>query len=223
MAAPMLPPPLTEQAVDIDRVWDVFLIGAVSVFAFVVILVLIIVVRFRRRDDRLPRQVRLNLPFELTYTFVPLLIVGALFAITFISVRDVDSKVAADEIDLTVGVVGFRWQWRFEYPEQGVIVSGSSQDIPELVLPASSTVRFEVMSVDVIHSFWIPGFRFKRDLFPDMESTVDVDMTDTTGTWPAGGICAEFCGLDHHKMYFDLRVVTPEEFDQWIAEQGGTP
>ena len=134
MAAPMLPPPLTEQAEDIDRVWNVFLIGAVSVFAFVVLLVLIIVVRFRRRDDRLPRQVRLNLPFELTYTFVPLLIVGALFAITFISVRDVDSKAAADEIDLTVGVVGFRWQWRFEYPEQGVIVSGSSQDIPELVL-----------------------------------------------------------------------------------------
>ena len=48
-------------------------------------------------------------------------------------------------------------------------------------------------------------------------------MTDTTGTWDAGGICAEFCGLDHHKMVFDLRVVTPEEFDQWIAEQGGTP
>ena len=89
--------------------------------------------------------------------------------------RDVDAEVEADEIDLTVGVVGFRWQWRFEYPEQGVIVSGSEQQIPELVLPASSTVRFEVMSVDVIHSFWIPGFRFKRDLFPETESTVDVD------------------------------------------------
>ena len=163
----MLPPPLTEQAEDIDRVWDVFLIGAVAVFGFVLILVIFIVVRFRRRDDRLPRQVRLNLPFELAYTFIPLLVVGVLFAITFVSVRDVDAEVDADDIDLTVGVVGFRWQWRFEYPDQGVIVSGSEQQIPELVLPASSTVRFEVTSVDVIHSFWIPGFRFKRDLFPD--------------------------------------------------------
>ncbi len=217
----MLPPPLTEQAEDIDRVWNIFLIGAVGVFVLVAVLVAIIVVRFRQRDDRLPRQVRLNLPFEISYTVVPLLVVIGLFAITFVSVRAVEAQADDDEVDVVVDVIGFRWQWRFEYPESGVVVSGSEQDIPELVLPASSTVRFEVSSVDVVHSFWIPGFRYKRDMFPDVVSTVDVDMTATTGAWSAGGVCAEFCGLDHHKMYFDLRVVTPDEFTRWLAEQGG--
>lgn len=223
LAAPMLPPPLTEQADEIDRVWSVFLIGALAVFAFVTILVVYIIIRFRRRDDRLPRQVRLNLPFEISYTVIPLLVVAVLFVITFVSVRSVDAEGEADDIDLLVDVVGFRWQWRFEYPDHGVVVTGSEQEIPELVLPASSTVRFEVASVDVIHSFWILGFRYKRDMFPDVTSTVDVDMTATTGEWPRAGVCSEFCGLDHHKMWFDVRVVSPAEFEQWVVDQGGTP
>jgi len=219
-----LPPPLTEQAEEIERVWNLFLIGAVAMFAFVAVLVVFILVRFRRRSDRLPRQVRENIPFELSYTFIPLAIVLGLFVITFITVRSVDAEAeSADDVDLVVDVIGFRWQWRFEYPDSGVVVNGSEQVVPELVLPASSTVRFELTSVDVIHSFWIPGFRYKRDMFPNAESTVDVDMTATTGTYPAGGVCAEFCGLDHHKMFFDLRVVTPEEFEVWLAEQATTP
>lgn len=222
MIVPRLPDPLTEQAEEIDEVWNVFLIGAVAVFAFVTVLVVVILIRFRRRSDRLPRQVRENIPFELSYTVVPLLIVLALFVITFITVRSVDAEAESDaDVDLVVDVIGFRWQWRFEYPESGVVINGTEQDIPELVLPASSTVRFNVTSVDVIHSFWIPGFRYKRDMFPNQVGTIDVDMNDRTGAWPAGGVCAEFCGLDHHKMYFDLRVVTADEFAQWVADNGG--
>lgn len=219
----MLPPPLTEQADDIEAVWNVFLIGAIAVFAFVAILVAYIVIRFGRRDDQLPKQVRLNLPFEISYTFIPLLVVAALFVVTFVSVRAVDAEGDAEDVDLVVDVIGFRWQWRFEYPDHGVVVTGDEEQVPELVLPASSTVRFEVTSVDVIHSFWILGFRYKRDMFPDVEQSVEVDMTETTGRWPRAGVCSEFCGLDHHKMWFDVRVVTPEEFEQWVLEQRGTP
>jgi len=205
-----------------DDVWNLFLLGAVLVALFVTVLVVVAIIRFRRRSDRLPRQTREHIPFELTYTIIPLLVVIGLFAITYITINSVDAEADSDEpIDLVVDVVGFRWQWRFEYPESGVVVNGTEQDIPELVLPASSTVRFNVTSVDVIHSFWITGFRYKRDMFPDQVQSVDVDMTDTTGAWAAAGVCSEFCGLDHHKMYFDVRVVTPEEFAQWIADNGG--
>lgn len=222
MSAPQLPPPLTEQAEEIEGVWNVFLIGAVLVFLFVTVLVVVILIRFRRRTDRMPRQVRENIPFELTYTAVPLLIVLGLFVITFITVRSVDAESESDEpVDLVVDVTGFRWQWRFEYPESGVVVNGTPQEIPELVLPASTTIRFNLTSVDVIHSFWIPGFRYKRDMFPNEVGTIVVDMADRTGAWPAGGVCAEFCGLDHHKMFFDLRVVTPDEFAQWLADNEG--
>ncbi len=219
MIASALPPPLTEQAEDIERVWNVFLVGAAIASAFVAMLVVIILVRFRRRGDRLPRQVRENIPFEIAYTIIPLLIVIGLFVITFVSVRAVDAEAESDDaVDLVVDVTAFRWQWRFEYPASGIVVEGTADGVPELVLPASSTVRFRMTSTDVIHSFWIPGFRYKRDLFPEAVSTVDVDITNRTGAWPRGGVCSEFCGLDHHKMYFDLRIVSPEEFERWVAE-----
>ena len=75
--------------------------------------------------------------------------------------------------------------------------------------------------MDVIHSFWIPGFRFKRDVFPGDDTSFQVDVGTTTGSWPDTGVCAEFCGLDHAYMRFDVTVLTPDEFDAWLAERTG--
>jgi cytochrome c oxidase subunit 2 len=91
--------------------------------------------------------------------------------------------------------------------------------VPELVLPAGASVRFDMTSLDVIHSFWIPGFRFKRDVFPDQETSFQVDVGERTGFWENTGVCAEFCGLDHTSMRFSVRIVTPEEFDAWLAQE----
>lgn len=209
-------PPLTDQAEDIDRVWNVFLVGALVVGGLVAGLLVYIVIRFRRRERALPRQVRENIPIEIAYTVVPLLIVIGLFAITFVSVRAVDD--VDDDHELLVEVTGFQWQWQFDYPEAGVSVIGTEDTIPELVLPADTSVRFDLVSIDVIHSFWIPGFRFKRDVFPRQETSFSVDVGSRTGSFPNSGVCAEFCGLDHHKMRFSVRIVTPEEFEQWLRE-----
>jgi cytochrome c oxidase subunit II len=100
-------------------------------------------------------------------------------------------------------------------------VIGSDEVVPELVLPAESSVRFELTSQDVIHSFWIPGFRFKRDVFPDQVTTFQVDVGEPTGAYLNTGVCAEFCGLDHTSMRFSVRIVTPAEFEQWTLEHGG--
>ena len=179
-------------------------------------LIVFVVFRFRRRDDRLPDQRRENIPIEVTYTVVPLLIVGALFGITFFSVRSIDAE--EPDPDLTVAVTGFQWQWQFDYPGTGVRVIGTDGVEPELVLPSGTKVQFDLTSVDVIHSFWIPGFRFKRDMFPGETQTFQVDVGDRTGSWPDSGVCAEFCGLDHHKMRFSVRIVTPDEFQSWLQE-----
>jgi cytochrome c oxidase subunit II len=211
-----LAPPLTEQAHDIDQIWDGVLIAAVVIGALVIGLILFVVVRFRRRDDRLPFQRRENIPIEVTYMVVPLLIVGALFGITFFSVRFIDE--VDDDPDVTVAVIGFQWQWQFDYPADGVSVIGTDRVEPELVLPAGATVRFDLRSVDVIHSFWIPGFRFKRDVFPGQTQTFQVDVGERTGSWPDSGVCAEFCGLDHSSMRFSVRIVTPNEFERWLQE-----
>jgi cytochrome c oxidase subunit 2 len=212
-----IPDPLTEQADDIDRVWDVFFYIALGVGALVAGLVIFVVIRFRRRSTALPDQVREHIPLEIFYTAVPLLIVGGLFALTFVSVEAVDE--VDDDVDLVVDVIGFQWQWQFDYPESGVRVTGTDEVVPELVLPAGASVRFELTSIDVIHSFWIPGFRFKRDVFPGETTTFQVDVAERTGSFPNTGVCAEFCGLDHTQMRFSVRVVSPAEFEQWQEEQ----
>jgi cytochrome c oxidase subunit 2 len=212
-------PPLTEQAEDIDRIWNGFLAIAVGVAVLVAGLMLYVIIRHRRRDTALPRQVHEHIPIEIIYTAVPLAIVIGLFAVTFVSVRAIDD--VDDDPDLVVEVTGFQWQWQFDYPASGAQVIGSADVIPELVLPAGQSVRFDLLAVDVIHSFWIPGFRYKRDMFPGEPTSFQVDVGDRTGSFPQTGVCAEFCGLDHHKMRFSVRIVTAEEFAEW-AEQHAT-
>ena len=107
---------------------------------------------------------------------MPLLVVGALFGVTFVSVRSLDEM--DDDPDLTVAVTGFQWQWQFDYPDAGVQIVVAPTVEPELVLPTGTKVQFDLTSVDVIHSFWIPGFRFKRDLFPGQTQSFEVDVGD---------------------------------------------
>jgi cytochrome c oxidase subunit II len=210
-------PPLTDEARDVERLWDVFVVLATGITLLVVVLVMWCVVRYRRRDDRLPRQVRHNVPLETTYVVVPLLIVIGLFVATYVTVRALERT---DEPDLVVDVTGFQWQWRFDYPDHGVVVIGTERSEPELVLPSDSTVRFRLTSIDVIHSFWIPGFRYKRDLWPGKVQEFDVEIGSRTGTYD--GACAEFCGLDHASMRFAVRVVAPADFETWAASHAST-
>jgi cytochrome c oxidase subunit 2 len=118
-------------------------------------------------------------------------------------------------------VTAFQWQWQFRYPESGVVVTGTELERPELALPAGASVRFDLTALDVIHSFWIPGFRYKRDMFPGEQSSFQVDVGSTTGSWPDTGVCAEFCGLDHATMRFDVSVLDPGEFAGWLEERAG--
>lgn len=218
-----LDPPITDQAATADRVWDLFLYLGLLVVAFVVVLVLYIVIRYRRRDDRLPRQKHYNVPLEVTYTAIPFVVVMGLFAVTVVSLGEVDQT--NDDPDLQVNVTAFQWQWEFEYPESGVrIIGGAQDDIPTLVLPADSSISFELQSLDVIHSFWLTAFRFKRDVIPGRVTDFSVDTeADSAGSYPNAGVCAEYCGLDHAFMQFSVEVLEPDEFDAWLADQPTAP
>jgi cytochrome c oxidase subunit 2 len=215
---PAFAPPITDEAESIEDVWALFLWIGLGVLALVTVLVLWVSIRYRRRDDRLPRQKHYNIPMEVAYTTIPFLVVCALFAVTFVTVRAIEDTDA--DPDLVVHVVGYQWSWQFDYPGEGVtIVDEEDDENPVLVLPASSTVRFDLESVDVIHSFWLIPFRFKQDMIPGNPDSFRVDIGDTVGDFPNAGVCAEFCGLDHARMQFHLRVLSPEDFDQWLVEQ----
>lgn len=205
------PRPATKQAGDVVQLWRTELLIATVLGVVVLALIGWCAVRYRKRPDdgELPPQRGGNVPLEIFYTAVPVLVVAGLFVYNVVLSHRVDKL---EKADLTIAVTGFQWQWRFDYPAQGVSVLGDVRSIPTMVLPAGRTVRLELRPADVIHSFYVPGFLVKRDLIPGVENTIEINPT-RTGTYL--GHCAEFCGLDHARMNFDVRIVTPDEFDAW--------
>lgn len=203
-----------EQIRDLYR-WFAALAAGVGVF--VTVLLVYVVVRFRRRSDDIPAQKAYNIPIEVVYTVIPLLIVSVLFAYSVRTEESVNDLVP--EPDVVVDVTGFQWQWRFAYPDLDVVVTGTPEGgLPELVLPVDRTTRLDLHSADVNHNFWVPAFLNKRDLIPGVDNAIDVTPT-RLGVYD--GVCAEYCGLDHGRMRFVVRVVDADEFDRWVAEQAG--
>jgi cytochrome c oxidase subunit 2 len=214
-------PPLTEQAVELDRIWTLFLwIGGGVGLLVAAVLSWILFTYRRSRQRSLPRQRQYQIPLEVAYTVVPLVIVAGLFAVTVGSIHSVDRSERVP--DVVVDVTAFQWQWQFDYPDLGARSVATDDANPDLVLPQGAIVEFRLTSLDVLHSFWIPGFRYKRDIFPGETATFQVTVGDTLGSFPNSGICAEFCGYDHHKMKFDVDVVTPDEFTSWVAANQGS-
>ena len=206
------PPPITEQAHDLEALWWPFLLIAAGVGVLVVGLMLFVMLRGRRRDA-LPAQTRERILIEVVYTAVPLVIIAGLFAVTLGSVRAIDRIDPADT-DLSVDVVGFQWQWQFTYPEHDIVITGTADQVPELVLPADATVRFDLTSVDVIHSFWLPGFRLKRDLIPG--SPTAFKCTSTT-SGPLGQWCLRRILWHRPRPHaFQRPHRHPVEFDRWV-------
>ena len=200
--------------------WIASVIAALVVGFFVWGLIFWCVIRYRKRGDELPVQTRFNMPMEVLYTVTPVLIVAVLFYYTAIVQTDVD-KLSKNP-DQVVEVVAFKWNWQFNYRDgigaQAHTVAstlGSSDVIPLLVLPTGEKIRFEETSKDVIHSFWVPELLFKRDVFPGNTRNVFEVTLDREGRYI--GRCAELCGSYHAFMQFELVVVSPAKFDQFLA------
>ncbi len=203
---------ITPQATRMYNIWSGSVIAALSVGVLVWGLILWASFRYRKKSDELPQQVRYNLPVEVLYTMIPFVIVAGLF---YFTARDeIEVNKVSPNPDVTVSVVGFRWQWQFGYVENGRVigqVTGRPGETPVLVLPKDRSIRFIESSPDVVHSFWVPEFLFKRDVIPGKINEFEISKIDRTGTFV--GRCAEFCGTDHPRMNFTLQVVEPAQFD----------
>jgi cytochrome c oxidase subunit 2 len=209
-----MPDPASEQGEKVLDLWVVSFYGAVALGAIVLGLLFYSMIRHRRKSDELPKQTEGSIFFEVTYTVIPFIIVGLLFAYGV--------KVQADVVDLKkdpdlkVQVTGYQWNWRFTYPDSDVTVIGDNQSLPELVLPVDERTRFDLVAADVNHAFFVPGFLTKRDLIPGVRNEIDITPSKT-GFFM--GHCAEFCGVNHSQMNFRVRVVPQAEFTQWLQQQ----
>ena len=211
--------PVTEQGVATQNLYSITFWIAVIVFVLVEGLLIWITLRFRRKptDTELPPQIHGNNKFEFLWTIIPAITVTILFIGALITLTE-KFQVSAAEPDLVVDVTAFQWQWQFDYEDEGLSFSGSGRTGPTLVLPTNETVRIRLHAApsDVIHSFYVPQFLYKLDVVPGRVNEFEVNIT-REGTF--GGQCAEFCGIGHADMQFQVQAMSRADFDAWVVEQ----
>jgi cytochrome c oxidase subunit II len=226
--------PLTTQAKLTVSLWQGAWIAALAVGAVVWGMIIWSIIFYRKKGDRIPHQVRYNLPIEIMYTVIPFIMVGVLFYFTARDENRIDELSAHPNV--VVNVVGSQWTWTFQYPQYPVknsadgvtelgqmwngVDPGNEGQLPLLEIPDHETVRFNLYSIDVIHSFWVLPFDFKRDVIPGHPNHFQVNPTGTLYSGPDTiGRCSELCGLYHSRMLFRIKIVTPAQFKAWILGQ----
>ena len=205
--------------------WIVLL--CVGVITWGLIIWAAIVFRRRRGQTGLPLQIRYNMPIEIFYTVVPLILVLGLFAFTAKDQNIIEAPTAHP--DVTVDVYGQQWSWDFDYVDDHVYTAGVQaqpqsdgtpntgfveSSIPQMVLPMGKSVKLELRTRDVNHSFWVIDFLYKKDLIAG-QTNYEYFTPTRLGTYQ--GKCAELCGEYHSRMLFTVKVVTPAQYTAYIA------
>jgi cytochrome c oxidase subunit II len=204
------PTQASEEAHNIDTLWDVLLIVSVPIFVLVETVVLYSVWRFRMRPGEELKDgppIHGNTKLEVIWTAVPAIILVALCSYAYVVLHDIETAEASE---MQVRVVGEQFTWTFYYRGD----NGKEIASPQLYLPKDKQVKFDIQSKDVLHDFWVPAFRQKIDAVPGITTHFRVKPIKT-GTFPV--VCAELCGLGHSVMRSTVHVVSPAAFDKWLA------
>ena len=212
----------------VDRVIDLWVVSWVVLLVIGVITWLLIIwaaVVYRRRKGQtgMPAQLRYNMPIETFYTVVPLILVLGLFAFTARDQIEIESPLP--DPDVSIEVYGKRWAWDFNYLNENVYYAGiqaqelpggsiDNDVLPKLYLPVDQKVEIKIESRDVIHSFWIIDFLYKKDMIP-ARTNYWYFIPQEEGVFR--GKCAELCGEYHSLMLFEVHVVSQAEYDRQIS------
>jgi len=206
--------PKGDFAETVDHVFMVTVYLAVGVFILVEGVLLWTIFKFRGKPgDAEPKQIHGSTVVEVIWTIIPAVVLAVVAVPTVQAIfktAEVPTVSADGKAPLKIEVIGHQWWWEFRYPELGITTAN------EIHVPLNRTVDLRMKSVDVIHSFWVPQFAGKRDIFPNRETRIWF-TPNTTGEFP--GACAEFCGEEHGRMNFYLMVDSPEDFASWTTRR----
>ena len=205
---------ISPQGQDVHTLYLIIMILAAPVFVGVEAALLWCVFRYRRRDESAAPQTVGSGRSPGVFFAIPAVIIGILFPFGENTLMQIQQRVAPQ---VQIRVEGFQWEWTFLYLNEGLFVAGKTLVRPALmVLPVDEPVQIQLVSRDVIHSFFVPDLLFKRDAIPGRTTTFTFTPTQL-GTFH--GQCAEFCGLWHSRMTFDVKVVAPLDYQAWIKQQ----
>jgi len=202
---PIRPEQASTIAQGVDHLY--YFLTAIDLFFTAVIFLTIfyLAVRYRRRsEEERPEQIEGNVPLELVWTVVPLVLVLVVFLWgTSLFIQNSRPPAAAAEIF----VVGKQWMWKLQHPE-GV------EEINELHVPVGQPIKLTMTSEDVIHDFAVPAFRVKKDVVPGMYTTLWFQATKT-GRYHL--FCDQYCGANHSLMKGEVIVMEPADYEQWLS------
>jgi cytochrome c oxidase subunit II len=204
---------------DVHRLYTVIMILALPVFIAVEATLVWCVVRYRKRDEAPPPQTVGGNRSLAVFFVLPAVIVATLFPFGEATLMKIEKQVTPL---VKINVEGFQWEWTFLYLNEGIFVSGktasdTAPQVPaQMYLPVDEAVQITLTSRDVIHSFFVPDLLFKRDAIPGRTTTFTFTPTQL-GVFHAQ--CAEFCGLWHSKMTFEVHVVSPPDYQAWILQE----
>ncbi len=199
--------PFSPQAQAISALFWFVMVVAGVILLVVTGLVVYIVIRFRHREGRAPSTREGNTALEITWTAIPLLIVGAIFVLTVRTMHTVQPPAGDRTPD--VRVVAHQWWWEVHYPS-GVTTAN------EIHVPVGRTLLFRLTSADVVHDFWVPQLARKMDAIPGHPNDFWMKV-EKPGVYH--GTCAEYCGVGHALMRILVVAQTPKEFEAWEQAQ----
>src|SRR3954468_7221558 len=204
----------------IDTLLDVMIVLSSYVFAIVLVMLGFCVWKYRAKpgDESDGEPIHGNTKLEIAWTVIPTVIVlfGAIYS--WVVLSDIESE-ASDA--LHIDVTAQQFEWTFNYPQpNGKVVSSKT-----LVVPDNRQLSLHLTALDVLHSFWVPEWRIKRDLVPAGPGGNDVDNTvvvtpDKVGTYNV--VCTELCGFGHATMRALVRVLPPDQYESWLKNQPET-
>lgn len=188
--------------------------GVVGVFTAILIIWPAIFHRAPKNGPEFPRQTQYNIPVEVAYTVIPFIIVAVLFYFTAVKENEITKPQAAVQHEIVVN--GIQWSWQFTYLDAGkdVTMTGTPDKPPVLVVPLGERVRYTITANDVVHGFWIPAFMIQIQNLPGVTNHLEF-TANKLGDFP--GRCNILCGRNHTQMLFTVRVVTPAEYQTYIA------
>lgn len=222
-------PPTTNQTERISALWVTswIVLFVVGLIAWGLMLWSVAVYRRRRGQTGMPAQLRYNMPIEVFFTIVPLLMIVGFYFFTARDETAIEKKF--DNPDEVIQVYGKQWAWDFNYVKENVYTAGIQvqpdtspgaeqgavdlSTVPTLVLPVGKKVEIQLNSRDVVHSFWVVDFLYKKDVIPGRTNFMSI-IPEREGTYM--GKCAELCGEYHSMMLFNVQVVSQAKYDDYI-------
>ena len=198
----------------------------IAISVFVLFLMIYACVRFRASRNPVPSKTTHNIMVEVLWTLIPCLILIVMAVPSFKILYKQDTIPKAD---VTVKAIGYQWYWGYEYPDENIIFESymiKDEELKEnqprlltvdneVVVPVNKVVKVLITANDVLHAWALPSFGVKRDAVPGRINETWF-KAEKVGTYY--GQCSELCGIQHAFMPITVRVVTDEEYAQWLAE-----